>query len=118
MIGGNTRAVLQVYTVQANKIGENVKVWESVQTIRGWLDLSAGDSKYTVYRTKTQESTHVFVADYVLLDSRIAAENARLVAAGKVYDVMLIDNPMEMGARSHLEIYLKYTGGAADVSDI
>lgn len=112
MIGGNTRAELQVYTVQSNAIGENVRVWETVQTITGWLDLSAGDSKYTVYRTKLQESTHVFVADFVPIDSKITAENARLVAGGKVFDVMLIDNPMEMRSASHLEIYLKYTGGA------
>ena len=112
MIGGNTRAELQVYTAQTNEIGENVRVWEPVQTLVGWLDLSAGDSKYTVYRTKTQESTHVFIADYVPIDPKITAENARLVAGGKVYDVMLIDNPMDMGSASHLEIYLKYTGGA------
>ena len=41
----------------------------------------------------------------------MTAENARVTIAGKRYDVMLIDNPMELGERSQLEIYLKYTGG-------
>ncbi len=110
-IGGNIKAVIQTSTVTRNAIGEQVKTWEDVQTIRGWLDLSSGDSRYTTYYAKIQESTHVFIADYVYLSSKITAENARMVVNGKVYDIMLIDNPMEMGGGSQLEIYLKYTGG-------
>ena len=71
--------------------------------------MSGGDSKYTTYNAKIQESTHVFVADYVALDSRIKAENSRLIVNGNIYDVMLIDDPMEL--HQQLEIYLKYTGG-------
>lgn len=109
MIGGNIQGLIQVSTTEKNEIGEAVKSWADVQTIKGWLDLSSGDSKYTVYSAKVQESTHVFVADYVQLDSRITAENSRMVIGGKRYDVMLIDDPMEM--HKQLEIYLKYTGG-------
>ena len=109
MIGGNIQGLIQVSTTEKNEIGEAVKSWADVQTITGWLDLSSGDSKYTVYSTKVQESTHVFVADYVQLDNRITAENSRMVIGGKRYDVMLIDDPMEM--HKQLEIYLKYTGG-------
>lgn len=110
-IGGNITATLQVYNTAKNEIGENEKTWMDVQTLKGWLDLSAGDSRHTTYNAKIQESTHVFVADYVPLDSRITAENSRMVIAGKRYEVTLIDNPMEMGSGSQLEIYLKYTGG-------
>lgn len=110
-IGGNIRAVIQISTVTRNAIGEQVKTWEDVQTLHGWLDLSSGDSRYTTYYAKVQESTHVFIADYVYLNNKITAENARMVVSGKVYDIMLIDNPMEMGSGSQLEIYLKYTGG-------
>lgn len=110
-IGGNVTATLQAYTSTRNEIGENVKAWSDVQTLKGWLDLSSGESKYNTYNAKIQESTHVFIADYVPLDSRITAEGARLVVGGKRFDVMLIDNPMEMGSGSQLEIYLKYTGG-------
>ena len=110
-IGGNIKAVIQVYTATKNEIGENVQTWADAQTIKGWLDLQAGDSKYTTFNAKMQESTHIFIADYVVLDSRITAENSRMVINGKRYDVLLIDNPMEMGSGSQLEFYLKFTGG-------
>lgn len=118
-IGGNTKATFQTKKFQKdenghyirNSIGEIVISWEDTQTIRGWLDLASGDSRYTTYYAKIQESTHIFIADFVYLDEKITAENARMVINGKVYDIMLIDNPMEMGKGSQLEIYLKYTGG-------
>lgn len=110
-IGGNITAVIQTRTSTQNTIGEQVQSWTDAQSIRGWLDLSGGDSKYTSYSAKIQESTHVFVADYVALAAGITAENSRMVIGGKRYDILLIDNPMEMGSGSQLEIYLKYTGG-------
>lgn len=110
-IGGNITAVIQTATTTQNAIGEQVKAWTDAQTLKGWLDLTAGDSKYTTYNAKLQESTHVFVADFVALASGIAAENSRMVINSKVYDILLIDNPMEMGSGSQLEIYLKFTGG-------
>ena len=110
-IGGNTAATIQVPTITQNAIGEKIETWEDVQTIKGWLDLSSGTSGYSNYYAKVQESTHFFIADFVPLDSRIHAENSRAIINGKRYDIMLIDNPMEMGKGSQLEIYLKYTGG-------
>jgi head-tail adaptor len=110
-IGGNIKAIVQVHTITTNEIGENVKTWTDVQTIKGWLDLQSGDSKINTYHAKIQESTHIFIADYVPLDSRIKAENSRMIINGNRYDIMLIDNPMEMGRGSQLEIYLKFTGG-------
>jgi hypothetical protein len=107
MIGGNTIAEIQVSTTTMNAIGEAVQEWETVQNITGWLDLSSGDSKYTTFNAKIQESTHIFIADYVALD--VKAENSQLVVNGGRYDVMLIDDPM--GMHKQLEIYLKYTGG-------
>lgn len=110
MIGGNIQGSIQVRSsTEFNDIGERVKTWEDIQTVTGWLDLQAGDSKYINYNAKIQESTHVFVTDYVQLDSKITAENSRMLIGGKLYDVMLIDDPMEM--HKQLEIYLKYTGG-------
>lgn len=110
-IGGNITATIQTYTTTKNEIGENVKSWNDAQNIKGWLDLSSGDSRHTTFNAKIQESTHVFVADYVKLDSRIKAENSRMIVNGNRYEITLIDNPMEMGSGSQLEIYLKYTGG-------
>lgn len=111
-IGGNTKAVIQVRNVTGkNAIGEAEMTWTDVQTIKGWLDLATGDSRYDQYSAKIQESTHVFVADYVPLDASIKAESSRAVINGKRYDITLIDNPMEMAHGSHLEIFLKFTGG-------
>ncbi len=109
MIGGNTQGTFQISTVTTNEIGESTKAWVDVQTITGWLDYQAGDSKYTTYNAKMQESTHIFVADYVKLDPSISAENSRMIVEGGRYDVMLIDDPM--GLHKQLEIYLKFTGG-------
>ena len=109
MIGGNVEAMIQISTVEKNEIYESVKSWKDVQVITGWLDYQAGDSKYTTYDAKLQDSTHVFVSDFYELDSRIKAENSRMVINSKVYDIMLIDDPMEM--HKQLEIFLKYTGG-------
>lgn len=108
-IGGNIRAEIQIKSTHKNKIGEAVKEWQTVQTLTGWLDLASGDSKYVSFNAKMQETTHVFIADYVPLDSAITAENSRVIISGKSYDVMYFDNPMELN--SQWEIYLKYVGG-------
>ena len=108
-IGGNTKAIIQTHTTEKNAIGEGVKKWSDVQTLTGWLDLSGGSSGYTAFAAKVQESTHVFLCDYVPLPEGIKAENSRLVIDGKAYDITLIDDPM--GLHAHYEIYLKYTGG-------
>lgn len=110
-INGNTVAVIQTFTTLANEIGEQVKTWSDAQSIKGWLDMMSGDSNYLAYNAKIQESTHIFVADYVPLAEGISAETARMVINGKVYDITVIDNPMEMKHGSQLEIYLKFVGG-------
>ena len=110
MIGGNITATIQVNTgTTKNAIGSKVKTWENVQSIYGYLDLQAGDSRYNTYNAKMQESTHIFVSDYFKLDARIKAENSRLLIDGSVYDIKLIDDPM--GLHKQLEIYLAYVGG-------
>lgn len=108
-LGGNISAALQVKRTSKNEIGEAIAVWETRHNLAGFLDLSSGDSKYTSYNSKIQESTHVFLCDYTPLDSDITSENSRMIIKGKRYDVMLIDNPMELNR--HYEIYLKFTGG-------
>ena len=110
-IGGNIQAAIQVFTAAKNEIGENVQTWKTVQTIKGWLDLQAGDSKHTTFNAKIQESTHIFIADFVALAEGIQAENSRMTINGKIYEILLIDNPMEMGSGSQLEFYLRFTGG-------
>ena len=108
-IGGNITAEFKINVPTKNEIGENVANWITIQSINGWLDYLTGETNRTNYSTKIEESTHVFVADYVKLDSRIVAEKVIMVINNKKYDVTLIDNPMELNAQ--LEIYLKYVGG-------
>ena len=106
MIGGNIEAILQKKGgFTTNAIGERVSVMVEVQRLKGWLDLQSGDSKYT-YNAKLQESTHIFIADYQPIDRK--AEDKRMVINGNSYDVLLIDDPMEM--HQHLEIFLKLVG--------
>lgn len=118
MIDGNITATIQVCVTLKNEIGEPVKQWHDVMDLTGWLDLSGGDAKYTVYHAKTQESTHVFICDYrpipdtLKIDGkvvRVDTESVRMMINSKRYDIMLIDDPMEL--HQQLEIYLKYTGG-------
>ena len=118
MIGGNDGHILQVSTTTTNERGEAVKDWHDVMDLTGWLDYMSGDARYGSYNAKIQESTHVFVGDYVPIPKtfevdgksiRVSAENTRMVANSQNYDVTFIDNPMELNKQ--IEIYLKYTGG-------
>ena len=107
MIGGNIEAVLQQKSGSTiNEIGERIQTWIDATTLTGWLDLMNGDSKYTNFNAKLQESTHIFLCDYVAIDRK--ADDKRLVVNGVTYDVLLIDNPMEMNQQ--LEIYLRFVG--------
>lgn len=107
MIGGNTEAILQQKNgSETNSIGERIQAWSDYHHFQhGWLDLSTGDSKYT-HDAKLQESTHIFITDYTPIDRKAACQ--RLMVNGVVYDVLLIDDPMEL--HQQLEIYLKYVG--------
>ena len=118
MIGGNKGHILQVCTTTTNEIGEAVKGWHDVMDLSGWLDYQSGDARFGTYNAKIQESTHVFVGDYQPIPKNISvdgievkvnAESCRMVAKSQNYDVVLIDNPMELNRQ--IEIYLKYTGG-------
>lgn len=106
MIGGNIEVILQQKNGSTtNEIGERVQSWADIQRLTGWLDLSSGDSKYT-YNAKLQESTHIFICDFVSVDRR--ADDKRLVVNGTNYDILLIDDPMEL--HQQLEIYLRSVG--------
>lgn len=109
-IDGNATLTIQVKSgVTKNAIGEQVPAWKDAIKLPGFLDLTGGSSSYSTYNAKIQESTDVFICDYVPLPQGVEAENARAVIGTKTYDIMLIDNPM--GLDEHLEIFLKYTGG-------
>lgn len=108
-IGGNVTGVFQTKAVTKNAIGEGVPVWVDTLTVKGWLDLQNGDSEHTTFNAKIQESTHVWLMDYQTLPDTITEETAQMVINGKTYEVLLIDDPMEM--HEHFEVFLKYVGG-------
>lgn len=108
-IGGNITATIQTKTTKKNTIGESVQTWADAFSHDGWLDLQSGDSKYTNFNAKIEESTHVFICDYHSGIYALADQDTRMIIKGKMYDVLLIDNPMEMNEQ--LEIYLRKIGG-------
>ena len=114
MIDGNTIAKIQMKTVKTDDIGAQITEWQNVDTISGYLDLTTGDSKYTAQNVKTQESTHIFIAEYKQIN--ITAQDGRLVINNQPYDIMYIDDVM--GLHQHYEIYLKYVDGDKNVSDV
>lgn len=106
MIGGNVDAVLQIKSTSQNVIGESVESYEDYLTIRGFLDFMSGGSDTANYNAKLEESTHVFVCDYVQIP--FEESECRLMVNGKPYDITFIDDPMLL--HKHLEIFLKYVG--------
>ena len=107
-IGGKTIGTVQVSTAVKNAIGEAEKKWADAFSHSGWLDLQSGDSKYSNNKAKLEESTHIFICDYHSGIYALAGRDVRMILKGVVYDVLLIDNPMEMN--EHLEIYLRKVG--------
>lgn len=103
MIDGNTIAQIQQKTVITDDIGIQSIKWVSVDTISGYLDLSNGTSNYTNQNAKIQQSTHIFICEYKKLN--ITANNSRLIIGNEVYDIIYIDDPMNL--HRHYEIYLK-----------
>lgn len=123
-IGGNITGIFQVKSVKKdnrgkivkNEVGEAVHDWVDRANIKGWLGLQTGDSKYSNFNAKVEESTHVFLCDYdndlymlSLPNESGATQDVRGIFKGVVYDVLLIDNPDEMNEQ--LEIYLRRVGG-------
>ena len=109
MIGGNYIGQIQKRTVTKDKYGEQIPSWSRVMEIKGWLDLQTGFAGYQAYNAKIEDSSHVFLADYVKIPDDVTSENSRFVCDGKIFDITFIDDPMNR--HRQLEIFLKYTGG-------
>ena len=119
MIGGNITATIQVKTAgKKNAIGEAEQTWSDVGSVLGWLDYASGQNDLATYNAKIQNTTHYFLCDVTAWnsatqDADVTAENSRMVIDGEIYQVLLIDNPMNLN--QHLEVYLKYVGGGLGV---
>ena len=120
MIGGNITVLFQIKdTGKKNAIGERETAWLDIGTTQGFLDFSAGDSKHETFNAKIQESTHIFLCDYQQfekLQDDVTSENARVLIEGKVYQIQLVDDPMNL--HQHMEIYLKFIGGQDGSTEI
>lgn len=108
-IGGNITGIIQTKTTKKNAIGESEQTWVDAFSHVGWLGLQSGDSKYTSFNAKLEESSHVFLCDYHSGIYALAAQDTRMIIKGMMYDVLFIDNPDEMDEQ--LEIYLRKVGG-------
>ena len=107
MIGGNLTAVLQTKTSSKNAFGEKVETWNDVQLLKGFLDFTGGDGSYkSNFKGSVEETTHIFICDYDEITSKAKPTQSRLVVNGSAYDVLMIDDPMNL--HQHLEIMLKY----------
>ncbi len=103
-IGGNIDCILKYEDVTTNAIGEKVKNWDNVLlVVHGFLDLMNNGKDYTTYNKAMEDSTHVFICDYVSISKK--ATELKATIDGKNYDVTYIDDPM--GLHYHLEIFLK-----------
>lgn len=107
-IGGNITGRFQIKTVEKNRMGEGEKTWKDAVSQLGYLDLQSGDSKYDKFNAKIEESTHIFLCDFNSALYALSGRDVRAIFKDMVYDVLLIDNPMEMN--EHLEIYLRKVG--------
>lgn len=110
MIGGNTNLIIKELDNENESFDENgarIVELRQVASLFGWLDLLTGDSKYD-YKAKIEDSTHVFICDYIDISS-VDIEQSKAEVNGVEYDIKYIDAPM--GLCQHLEIYLKKVGG-------
>lgn len=112
MIGGNVICQLQRFVVTGeNVIGQAIKEWRTYASLNGWLDYMAQSTDSMTFKNKLEQSTHVFVGDYVAIGDEV--RDVRFIDhRGRIYEVLLIDNPMELNRQ--LEIYLRYVGDDND----
>lgn len=108
VIGGNKTIKLskKVREIE-NNIGEMNFKYEEVKSFKGFLDYVSGEIGNSNYKAPINESTHIFISDYIEITED--AENLIAEIDNKEYEVKYIDNPMELNEQ--LEIYLKLLGG-------
>ena len=107
MIGGNVDAIIQVETSSKNAFGEKETTYKNLTTVKGFLDYVGGDGSYkNNFKGELEETTHIFICDYENVASKATPTQSRMIIDDKIYDILYIDNPMNLN--EHLEIMLKY----------
>lgn len=113
-VGGNTRGTLRRIKFKTNNLGINeadeTDTGNSICDLNGHLDLLTGGAKLTASTKILEESTHVFVCEYIDLVGKYdldihSYEGLVLSVNGINHKVTYIDDPMWLHA--HLEVFLK-----------
>ena len=110
-IGGNATA--RVMRSMKGKNAQGVPVEKNtdlIMEICGWLDYQDGKAAHQTYEAKLQDTTHVLLSDYDPDFAKLSTANLFLLVGGKRYEVLHIDDPMDM--HEHLETFLKHVGDA------
>lgn len=111
LIGGNKEIKLykksEITVDDINSIGETIVENELIASFYGFLDYISGEVGNTNYKAPIEESTHIFISDFVTISDN--AEDLIAEIDNKEYEVKYIDNPMELNEQ--IEIYLKLLGG-------
>lgn len=110
-IGGNVTA--QVVRSVKGKNAQGIpleKGTDPIMEITGWLDYQDGKAAHQAYEAKLQDTTHVFLSDYDEAFAKLSKAGLFLLVGGRRYEVLLIDDPMEL--HEHLETFLKHVGDA------
>lgn len=103
-------------TVQTNQetddgIGGITTAWVDGVTLSGYIDMVNGSDLPTGVTGNAfiENSTHVAIIPDGTPGQ--VTDNDRIICRGRVYDVTFVDDPVGIG--HHLEVYLRYSGGAA-----
>lgn len=108
LIGGNkTIKLYKKSETTVNDIGETENANVLINSFVGFLDYVSGEVGNANYKAPIDESTHIFISDYVEITEN--AEDLIAEIDSKSYEVKYIDNPMELNEQ--IEIYLKLIGG-------
>lgn len=117
-IGGNIDLVLKRKNgFETNEIGEKIPSYIEYITLHGFLDMASSNTIHSTYNAKLEDSTHYFICDYVEfpefkdekgITRKALANDLKAYCNGKEYEVLGIDNPMELNY--HYEFYLEYKG--------
>lgn len=95
----NQTATVQYRSVTSD-MGHNLVTWVTRGTLAGMLDMMSGGERWSKEKVN-EESTHVWFC----LPGFLIEASDRMVIDGIAYNVVNVDNPMNMGR--HREVELK-----------
>lgn len=105
-VGGNLVAKVMRSETEKNVKGVYVSGEPTqIMEICGWLDYQSGEVGHLAYQSAMQDSTHVFLSDYMADYAELSEVGLSLEIGSKSYEVKLIDDPMNL--HEHIETYLR-----------